>query len=44
MLQKYGTAVIPEMMWACPLKDGILTYPDFRTLKAYYNEIIRRQE
>ena len=44
MLLKYGTSVIPEFMWACPTEDGILVYPDAITLKADYNEIIRRLE
>lgn len=44
IVAKYGVALAPEMMWMCSTEDGILTYPDARSLRSLYNEIIRRMK
>ena len=39
---KWATTAAPEWMWCVSTKDGVFTYPDTRTLRSLYNEIVRR--
>ena len=39
---KWASTVAPEWMWCISTKDGVFTYPDERTLRSLYNEIVRR--